>query len=68
MNIAEVKTHRAYRHVDGRSRWVKVTRIWTDDDGTRVAFDIFGRDRRGRPVTMRSALRIDNFAKLYGPT
>ncbi|MFE3169288.1 hypothetical protein [Streptomyces sp. NPDC059224] len=46
---------------------VKVTRVWTVDGAAEpsIAFDIRGRDWRGRPATSFSALRVGLFRQLY---
>lgn len=63
-----IQIGRTYVHVADLTRTVRVTRIWTDDDGHAcVAYDVYGYDVRGRPVTTHSALRATRFAQIYQP-
>ncbi|MFI1182541.1 hypothetical protein ACH4UT_23715 [Streptomyces sp. NPDC020799] len=44
MNINDIRIGQTYRSVDNLSPQVKVTRIWTDNKGTGIAFDVLGTD------------------------
>lgn len=66
MDVQDIAVDHTFQ--DGNGRLVKVTRIWTDTNGTGVAFDIYGTDQHGSPAVSHSAMDISLFADLYTPT
>lgn len=61
--VTEVKVGGRYRRIaDPYGPLITVTRVWTDDEETAVAYDI-----QGPVVLTHSALTLEQFVKLFQP-
>jgi hypothetical protein len=67
LDIADVQVGQSYMREDVPDRVVTVTRIWTDETGTGVAYDIADGAHRKNPYRAKTATWIELFAALHSP-